>query len=480
MLAQPLIRLVCLAILFGAIASSARAQSQPFRIEIFENSTNHPVPLVQLRTTGEIRFISDNAGLIAIDAPELMNRETWFFIDADGYEVPADGFGYRGIRLTPTPGGRATITITRTSIAQRLGRLTGAGRFAESHQLGEHLETTRSDIVGCDSTQLAIHNGRLHWIWGDTSLFHYPLGLFHASSATTPLQPITNFTAPIDLSFDYFTNEQKRPRNVAEMPGPGPTWLTGLISLPDTNGINRLVACYAKIRQPMNIYEWGLCTWNEETSNFEQTRIIWRDPAGHEGTEPQQVAITPRLPEGHAVRWTDDNGDDWILFGNPLPTLKCRATYEAFLDVATWEAVEAQTTLTVAKAHDNNNNKQTSVTPHSGSIAYHPWRRRWVTIFMEKFGRPSAFGEVWYAEADSPFGPWGPAIKVLSHANYTFYNPRVHGEWFTAESPILTFEGTYSQMFANNPHPTPRYDYNQMLYRLDLDDPRLSAAQQDD
>src|SRR5690606_29127419 len=162
-----------LLILSSAHASIIAAQSpQPFRVEIVEDGTNHPVPLVLLRTTGEIRFVSDNAGLIAVDAPELMNRETWFFVDADGYEVPADGFGYRGIRLTPTPGGRATLTVTRTSIAQRLGRLTGAGRFAESHQLGEHLDTTRSDIVGCDSTQFAIHNGRLHWIWGDTSLFH--------------------------------------------------------------------------------------------------------------------------------------------------------------------------------------------------------------------------------------------------------------------------------------------------------------------
>jgi hypothetical protein len=31
--------------------------------------------------------------------------------------------------------------------------------------------------------------------------------------------------------------------------------------------------------------------------------------------------------------------------------------------------------------------------------------------------------------------------------------------------------------FADKPHPTPRYDYNQILYRLDLDDGGLKAAQ---
>lgn len=458
--------------------ASAALPAPPFRIAIVEQDTGHPVPLVQLRTTGNLTFISDNAGVIAVDAPELMNRETWFFVEGDGYETAADGFGYRGIRLTPTPGGRATITVTRTIIAQRLGRLTGAGRFGESQQLGERLDRQETGIVGCDSVQNAIHNGRLFWLWGDTSLFHYPLGIFHASCATTSIKPIDDLTAPIDLTLDYFVNEQGRPRGVAEMPGPGPTWLTGMISLPDAKGVQHLVACYAKIRKPMNIYEWGLCAWNDETENFEQVRIVWRDPAGPQATEPQQATMEPEVPGGHAVLWTDENGDAWLLFGNPFPTVKCRATYEAWLEPEHWESVEAQQTVPVAPTvGENENNPPRTITPHSGSIAFHPWRNRWVTIFMQKFGEPSAFGEVWYAEADSPFGPWGPAVKVLSHANYTFYNPRVHAEWFEADAPILTFEGTYSQMFANNPHPTPRYDYNQMLYRIDLDDPRLQPAQ---
>jgi hypothetical protein len=31
--------------------------------------------------------------------------------------------------------------------------------------------------------------------------------------------------------------------------------------------------------------------------------------------------------------------------------------------------------------------------------------------------------------------------------------------------------------FADHPAPTPRYDYNQILYRLDLDNPGLQPAQ---
>jgi hypothetical protein len=71
-------------------------------------------------------------------------------------------------------------------------------------------------------------------------------------------------------------------------------------------------------------------------------------------------------------------------------------------------------------------------------------------------------------------------VKVLSHDNYTFYNPRLHAELTDAKSPVLLFEGTYTTSFADRPQPTPRYDYNQMLYRLDLDDPRLAKARGDE
>ncbi|MBA3700832.1 MAG: hypothetical protein H0W78_18440, partial [Planctomycetes bacterium] len=42
--------------------------------------------------------------------------------------------------------------------------------------------------------------------------------------------------------------------------------------------------------------------------------------------------------------------------------------------------------------------------------------------------------------------------------------------------PWLFFEGTYTTLFTDNKSPTPRYDYNQILYRLDLNDPGLKPA----
>jgi hypothetical protein len=38
---------------------------------------------------------------------------------------------------------------------------------------------------------------------------------------------------------------------------------------------------------------------------------------------------------------------------------------------------------------------------------------------------------------------------------------------------LIYFEATYTDFFSNTPAKTPRYDYNQIMYRLALDDPRL-------
>jgi len=445
----------------GASALSLSAAVEPCRIEVVERGSGWPVPLVELRTTNHVRFVTDNAGVIAFDLPELMGREVWFDVIGHGYERPKDGFGYRGVRLTPTPGGTLKVEVDRTIVARRLGRLTGGGLFAESQKLGRELDWRESGVLGCDSVQTAMHRGKMFWAWGDTTVARYPLGIFDMTGATTAVQPLTSFEPPLRLAFDHFTDPQGSPRAIAKMPGSGPTWLNGFVSLPDRTGTTRLVATYVKIAPPLDAYECGLCVWNDTTANFERLRVVW--------TKSAAAPMQPPAPHGHPVLWTDPQGKRWVLFGDPFPTLRCPATFEAWHDPAQWETLPAPESL--VSAADGQ-----PVKSHRGSIAWNAFRQRWVTVFTEVFGQPSAFGELWYAEALAPTGPWGKAVKVLSHQNYTFYNPRLHPEFTTADSPILLFEGTYTATFADRPAPTPRYDYNQILYRLDLDDPALAPA----
>ena len=455
----------------GVMSIYAQEAASLCKIEVVDEADGWPVPLVELRTVDQQRFITDNAGVIAMGAPDIMGRETWFSVTGHGYEVKKDGFGIAGVRLTPQAGATLQVKVKRTNLARRLGRLTGAGLYAESQRFGLHADWKDQGIVGCDSVQNAVHDGRLFWAWGDTALAGYPLGIFDMSSATTTVQPLASFEPPLKLRYDYFRNEKGVPRGVAKMPGSGPTWVSGYVSLPDASGSARLVGSYVKIKGMLDAYESGLCVWNEETKSFDPHKVLWKQSA----EQPKQ----PPMPSGHPVFWKDGQGREWVYFGDPLPVLRCAATYEAWQDPTQWETLKPQETLPTVAGVAGTEKAQVKVKPHSGSVAWNAYRKRFVTVFMEAFGKPSVFGELWYAEADSPTGPWGPAVKILTHQNYTFYNPRIHPE-FTPEggtgaggngsaSPLLFFEGTYTMQFADHAHATPRYDYNQVLYRLDLD-----------
>ena len=85
-------------------------------------------------------------------------------------------------------------------------------------------------------------------------------------------------------------------------------------------------------------------------------------------------------------------------------------------------------------------------------------------------------GEIWYAEAHHPTGPFRKARKIVTHEQYSFYNPAHHDFLDQDGGRTIFFEGTYTAEFSGNKNPTPRYDYNQIMYQLDLDDERLKAA----
>ena len=85
-------------------------------------------------------------------------------------------------------------------------------------------------------------------------------------------------------------------------------------------------------------------------------------------------------------------------------------------------------------------------------------------------------GSVCYAEAGAPVGPWNRAVKIVGHKDYNFYNVVQHSFFGRENGRIIYFEGTYTAAFSAAKEQTPRYDYNQIMYRLRLDDPRLAAV----
>jgi hypothetical protein len=455
---RPLPWLLCVCGALGALRAA-----EACRVEVVEQGSDWVVPGVELRTVHGLRFVSDNAGVIALDAPELLGRETWFEVLGHGYGVPPDGFGYRGVRLLPAAGKRLRVEVRRENVARRLGRLTGAGLFAESQKVGEQADWPESGVLGSDSVVTARLGGQLLWFWGDTNLPHYPLGIFDVAGATT-----TDFTPParppLRPPFRYFTQRQPdgslRPRGVAPLAGTGPTWLWGAATLPDAQGAPHLVGAAVKVKGEMHAYRWDLVEWDPRDATFRPLANLWSESPA----QPQ----APPVPDGHAVPWNDAEGHAWLLFGSPFPKLRTPATYEGWKQPQSWQPLTpAGFAATPAGEH---------IIPHGGHIAWHPWSRRWLAIFTRKGGRTSFLGELWLAEAAGPFGPWVNARQVLAHADYSFYNPVLHPEFFRDDSPVIHFEGTYTATFSGNKQPTPRWDYNQVLYQLDLSQPPFAAG----
>lgn len=449
--------LFTISFLASAISSAA---GTGFSIVVKDATSDRPVPLVELRTTNEVRYYSDNLGVVTIDDPELIGEEVFFHVKSHGYEFPEDGFGMRGTRITLVPGGKTELKVTRINIAERMYRVTGGGRFGHSLKAGleipEFRQGLRAGVLGCDSVLNAVYKGRLMWIWGDTNRLSYPLGNFHATGATSELPGDPE--KGIDLH--YFENGEGFVQPMAKMPGEGPTWLTGLTVLRDKDGKEHLGALYQKVRGYLELYETGLCEFDDEAGTF-QKRFTFAA-----GEKPS--------PVGHPLPYEDENGENWILYADPLPTMKIPATFEAWLDPSQYQTVEAKSNFV-----DPEGNK---VTPHRGSITWNEYRKQWIMIFCEtkpgeKNTGNSRLGEIWYAEATSPFGPWESCVKIVTHDRYSFYNPKQHPYFAGENGKIIYFEGTYTATFSKAPVPTPEYDYNQILYRLDLGDERLKGAQ---
>jgi hypothetical protein len=478
---------------------------------VVDSATGRGVPLAELETVNGLRFVTDNAGRVAFHEPGLMDREVFFTVRSHGYEVAKDGFGFAGARVTPRAGQVAEIRIARRNVAERLCRLTGEGLYRDSVLLGhaaplpDPLNPGR--VGGQDSVQAAVHRGRVYWFWGDTQRLDYPLGLFRMAGATTPVpDPADPNSDPAGgIAFDYFV-DPKTGFARAMMPLPerpeGVVWVSAVFTVPDERGAERLVGHYTRRKGLEGEYEQGIAIFNDERSIFEPAK-------------PLPLTETWRRPRGHPVVY-QDGGTRWLLFGSPSPNVRVPATLAAVLDPAQYEAFtcirpdgggpelgadgrpvwrwqkerpptdsKAEAAWVKSGALQSDHARflpadaaapRERVTLHSGSVRWNAHRDRWVLLAGQIGGKPSFLGEVWYAEARQPTGPFAKAVKVVTHDRQTFYNVCHHAFLDRAGGRLVHFEGTYTNDFSGNPDKTPRYNYNQVLYRLDLDAPALRAA----
>jgi hypothetical protein len=484
----------------------AAEPDKPFAITVVDSQTGRGVPLIELRTVHNVRLVTDSNGVAAFREPGLMNETVFFYVSGHGYEYPKDGFGIRGKRLPITPGGSATLKVERLNIAERLYRVTGAGIYRDSVLVGTKVPirepVLNAQVLGQDSVQTAVYRGKVYWFWGDTLRPGYPLGNFHMAGATSELPGRGGLDLATGVDLTYFADAKGAVRNVAEMPGKGPTWLESPVVLPDRDGRGRLYAAFNKIEPPLTVYARGLAVWDDEKDRFEKLRDV--------------DLKAPAFPRGHAFRHTD-GGREYVYYAQPYPMTRVPATAAAFADPEQYECFSClkdgsrldapeldrepagrlrfawrKNTPAVGPAEqaklvsagklkaaegpfslrDRDTGKP--IFAHAGSVYWNDYCKRWVMICVQQYGKPSMLGEVWYAEADAPTGPWRYAVKIVTHDRMSFYNPKQHPMFDQQGGRVIYFEGTYTHDFSGNPETTPRYEYNQVMYRLDLADVRLA------
>lgn len=488
--------------------------SQYFTIKVVDDQTGRGVPLVELKTTNETTYYTDSNGIAAFYEPGLMDQVVYFSIRSDGYEFPEDSLGIRGAALHVTRGGSAVLKIRRVSIAERLYRITGEGIYRDSVLVGAPVPirnpVLNGQVMGQDGGLAIPWRGKIFWFWGDTARPSYPLGNFGTSGATSELPPKGGLDPNIGVDLNYFVDKSgfTRPMLPSEnFPGPGPRWIGGLKIVSYSAGSERLVTDYMRIKDLGEAYERGIAIFNDKTDTFE--RLVQFDP--HD-------SMIPACSAGQPTKVRTSGSDYYYQVYTPPPLCRVRADldhvkdlskYEGFSPLVpgaryakadskldrdasghlryAWKANTPPLTPTEEKELIANGKMTASegffqlrsvdtdkaVQTGPGSVAWNAFRRRWVMIVKEDEGVAN-HGILWFAEADTPLGPWVYAKPILRHDYYNFYNPLQHAFFDQDKGRVIFFEGTYSDFFDAGGPITPRYNYNEIMYRLDLSDPRLA------
>ncbi|MDA2925047.1 DUF4185 domain-containing protein [Acidobacteria bacterium AH-259-L09] len=490
---------VALSLLLCLVSNGAASHpSDYFKITVVDEETGRGVPLVELKTTSGVRYYTDSNGIVAFYEPGLMDQLVYFHIKSHGYEFPQDGFGYRGRALKVTAGGSAVLKIKRINVAERLYRITGQGIYRDSIIVGHSVPTERpvlnAQVAGQDAGRAIPYRGKPYWFWGDTNKMSYPLGNFGVSGATSEWPNKGGLDPSVGVNLTYFVNKSGFSKKMCPIPG---VWFGPLMTVKDSKGTERLIAAYRPRKKDKKPYRQGLIIFDDKTEAFE--------PLVQFGLK------APLHLDGCSLR-LDVGGKDYYYFTSGYGFIRVKADLEQITDLSAYEAFTCLVTgnrydkaspnlergpdgrlIWAWKANtepigydrereliaaekmrpeealfqllDIDSGALTWTRP--GSVYWNDFRRRWVMIGQE------GMSGVCYAEADTPVGPWVYAKKIVTHNDYTFYLPTQHPFFDQHGGRLIYFEGTYTNIFSGNPDQTPRYDYNQIMYRLKLDDPRL-------
>ena len=412
---------------------AATLAAQPFEIRVIDEETKRGVPLVEMRTRDAVLLVTDSAGVIAVEDPLLVGQRVEFAIKSHGYQAETPE-----VVLEVKRGGRAELKLKRVNIAERLYRVTGAGIYDHTVRLGRRAPVAapmiNGGVVGQDTVSATVYGGKVFWIWGDTTGY---LGLNFAVSGATSMLPGKGGLDPAaGIDFRYFTGREGFSRPMLPLKGPGLVWIEGLFTVREPkSGRERLLATYTRQRGLAPPEECGVALFDDERQVF--APWVARPCRGSHVS-------------AHPFRHVEAGVEYWYVY----PWERVPNDWGAIQDPARWETREVKGPASGRKL---------------SCVVWNEYRKRWI-------GLTENVGEVFYTEAERPEGPWSTEVRVVQHSDYNFYNVATHAFFNQEGGKVIYFEGTYTASFSAAKEKTPRYDYNQIMYRLRLDDARLEAA----
>jgi hypothetical protein len=426
------VRATAVVVVLAMVLRSGVAAAAPsyFVIRVTDEQTGRGVPLVELKLSNEVSYWTDSAGVAAFDEPSFEGLDVFLQIRSHGYAFANETLMGRGVVVKVERGAQRELQVRRTMIAERLYRLTGEGIYRDSVLAGLPVPMKEpllnGKVLGQDTASAAIYRGKLFWIWGDTIGPAY--WNFHVAGATSDLSD----DPAVAVNYHYFTEDTGRAKEMLPSKKKGMVWIEGLIPLKDPNGQERLNATYTRQDGLKFPDECGLALFDDELQQFKP----WKQFPCRKG----HVSSHPFLHDGY-----------WYLY----PNLRVPNDWHAIQDPQRWE--ERDVKLPVGAGRPS-------------CVVWNEYRQHWLLLSEN-------FGDVFYAEAPQPEGPYGDAVKIVHHDNYNFYNVVTHPFFNQDGGRTIYFEGTYTDAFTGAKVKTPRYNYNQIMYRMRLDDPRLEPAQ---
>lgn len=486
----PLLVLLCVGRLAGAT---------PFWVRVVDADTGRGVPLVQLTTAESANYWTDSGGIAVIEDPALQAQDVRFNIQSDGYLFEQTVQGKPGAVLHVQAGTHDELKIKRLNIAERLYRVTGADIYRDTLLAGLKAPIAHplldSGVVGQDTNIATLYGDKIVWCWGDTD----GLARFNGNTtcATSELPNKGGLNPSVGVNLNYFTREDGFVRPMVPIEARGLVWIEGLFTAKDEQGRERLLATYTRQEpgNPHQVAECGIVEFDDAAGVF---RVIAHLP------------LPPHHTSSHPFH-VDLNGKDYLYLypvqrvPNDWKSVLDPGSYESYtclkpgmkLDMADpqlerddsgqlvcgwkhnteWIDSDRERELVnrglIDKAHANfplvdvDTGKPTGARPDD--VSWNAYRNKWV--LLSKTG-----GMVYYSEADQPTGPWVKAKAVLTQGPYRLYNVVEHPFLESGGGRIIYFEGTFTAKLSAAKVEVPDYNYNNLMYRLDLSDPRLEAV----